>query len=171
MANTCGIRAAAAVIEDPNLFLKHIRAVGERFGMHIVCFNADMIAGKRHALLAIQCALRSFCDGAPIANSLEMEALLFASGTRQCSVGASFGVREGENHLFVCCYPAQERVWKKLDPYLAWLDGDPYEDIDQAKRERLMALFAIPSEEIQVAGENRFSDLVLERVVMLEANR
>ena len=170
MTDSCGIRAALAIIEDRDSFLHRIRAIGEESGTHIICFNADMLAGKHHALLAVRHALRSFHNGTSIANSLEMEALLFASGTRQCTIGASFGIRPGENRLFICCCPARE-VWDRLDQFCHWLKGDPYEIIDEDKKERLMALFAIPEEEILTAGEDRFSDLVLERVVLLEAYR
>jgi KEOPS complex subunit Cgi121 len=171
MTDSCGIRAAVAIIEDRDSFLRCIRAIGEESGTHIICFNADMLAGKRHALLAVRHALRSFTNGTSIANSLEMEALLFASGTRQCTIGASFGIQPGENHLFICCCPIRNEVWEKLDPFCQWPGGDPYESIDQVKKERLMSLFAIPPEEIQMVGEDRFSDLVLERVVLLEAYR
>ena len=43
----------------------------------------------------------------PISNSFEMEALLFAAGSRQCLVAALFGIQEGENRIFVCSYPAK----------------------------------------------------------------
>jgi KEOPS complex subunit Cgi121 len=171
MNDLCGIRAAVSFIEDRESFLHRIRAIGELSGTHIICFNADMLAGKRHALLALRHAMRSFQNGTPIANSLEMEALLFASGSRQCTVGASFGILTGENHLYICCSPARDDVWERLDPFCRWLEEDPYEEIDQDKKERLMTLFTIPEEELRVVGEDRLSDLVLERVVILEAYR
>jgi len=171
MTDSCGVRAAVLVIEDSDAFIRCIRAIGEEFGTHIICFNAEKLAGKRHASLAIRHSIRSFRNGTAIAHSLEMEALLFASGSRQCTQGASFGIRSGENRLFVCCCPARDEIWKKLDQYSTWLDDDAYEELSPDKKDRLMTLFAIPQEELSVTGEDRITDLVLERVVLLETYR
>ena len=92
-------------IRDLAAFLRDLRAVAADHDTHIICFNADMIAGRVHALSAVARAVRAFEEGDTISNTLEMESLLFAAGSRQCNIAASFGIHEGENRVYICCFP------------------------------------------------------------------
>jgi KEOPS complex subunit Cgi121 len=86
------IRKARIAIEERNQFLQVIQEIGRLNSVHIVCFDADKMAGQAHVKAAMHHSQRSFFSGKPISNSFEMEALLFAAGTRQCQVAASFGI-------------------------------------------------------------------------------
>ena len=166
------IRAARCTIEDKPGFLLRLKVCAERFDTHIICFNADMLAGRRHAEAAVRHAIRSFEAGVAISNTLEMEALLYAAGSRQCNVAASFGIREGENRLWVCCYPTHEEVWDALEPVMQFQDGSGWDIIDRRKQELLMPVFGITKEELDSLDHtDRFTDLVLERVALLEVIR
>ena len=167
------IRAATCVIADRAAFLEAIRAVAEANDVHIICLNADMLAGIQHARAALDHAVRSFESGTAISNTLEMETLLYAAGSRQCSIGASFGIHEGNNRLWVCCYPEPcEEVFTALRQLLEFVSGDSWNRIDRERQERLMALFDISSKELQTQGvECRFVDLVIERVALLDVMR
>ena len=92
-------------VNDRDATLCLIQEIGRHYSVNIICFNAEMLAGREHADAAIQHAQRSIISSKPISNSFEMEALLFAAGSRQCSVAAAFGIHEGENKMFVCLYP------------------------------------------------------------------
>jgi len=165
------IRAARCNISDPARFLKDLRAVATAYDTHVICFNADRIAGRIHAGVAIARAVRAFEEDRAVSNTLEMESLLFAAGSRQCNVALRFGIHAGENHLYVCCYPGREGIWTALDPLFTWVN-ESWDDIDSHKRDRLMQTFAITPEEIAAAGgEGRLVDLVLERVALLQINR
>jgi KEOPS complex subunit Cgi121 len=98
-----------------------------------------------------------------------MEALLFAAGTRQCSVASSFGIHEGENRLYICCTPPCDRVWVALARFLELKDNDTV--MNAQKKARLMTLFEITDQELKAAGPDRLTDLVLERVALLNATR
>jgi len=101
-----------------------------------------------------------------------MEALLFAAGSRQCNVAAAFGLHEGENHLWVCCYPPGEGGWDALTTILHFQGGDFKECVDEKKRERLMQVFEITPEEVgTLDSTDRIVDLVLERVALLDVMR
>jgi len=78
------IRKARMTIEDRSEFLRIIQGIARKYSIHIVCFDAEKMAGRDHAKAAIYHAQRSFFSGKPISNSFEMEALLFAAGSRQC---------------------------------------------------------------------------------------
>jgi KEOPS complex subunit Cgi121 len=164
------IRAAWCSVHDLAAFLRDLRDVAMVHNTHIICFNADLIAGRIHAATAAARAVRAFEDGVAISNTLEMESLLFAAGSRQCSIAATFGIHEGENRLYICCYPAIETVWAALESLFDFQESQDI--IDPEKRARLMVSFAISEDEIAAAGgDGRIVDLVLERVALLQAMR
>jgi KEOPS complex subunit Cgi121 len=168
--NSCDIRSATCFIDDRDAFLRKIRTIAESFTTHIVCFNAGMLAGKRHAQVALFHAVRSFHNGSMVSNTLEMEALLFAAGSRQCSVAASFGVCKGDNSMFVCCYPVRDGVWDALMPLISFTNQN-WDSINQQKRTCLMELFGITNEEIASCSGDCITELVLERIALLEVYR
>jgi KEOPS complex subunit Cgi121 len=130
-----------------------------------------MIAGRIHAATAVARAVRAFEEGVTISNTLEMEALLFAAGSRQCNIAASFGIHEGENRVYICCFPAREGVWTALEPLFRFV-RESWDTIDPPKERQLMGTFAISPEEIAAAGgSERIVALVLERVALLQVLR
>ncbi|MDO8873231.1 MAG: KEOPS complex subunit Cgi121 [Methanoregula sp.] len=168
--HACDVRTATCFIDDRVAFLQKIRTIAESFDTHIICFNAGMLAGKRHAQVALHHAVRSFHNGSMVSDTVEMEALLFAAGSRQCSVAALFGIHEGDNSMFVCCYPTRDGVWDALAPLLSITDYEG-DTIDPHKRAYLMELFGITKEEMATCSGNRIIELVLERIALLEVYR
>lgn len=165
------VRAAQCFIDNVADFLTVLRKIAAECDTRIICFNADMMAGRVHALSAVDRAVRAFGAGESISNNLEMESLLYAAGSRQCSIAASFGIHEGENHLYICCYPSRSGVWTALEPVVRFLPETP-DFISPEKQEQLMMIFGISREEIDAAGgDRRIVDLVLERVALLQVTR
>ena len=164
------IRKAKMTIEDRDVFIRIIQRIAELYSIHIVCFDADKMAGRDHAIAAIQHAQRSFFSGKPISNSFEMEALLFAAGSRQCLLAALFGIKEGDNSVFVCTYPLNEQVWKDLSCLMHFVDNTS-DCMTLEKEEKLITLFNITEKELDVTGRNRIKDLIIERIALLNVNR
>jgi KEOPS complex subunit Cgi121 len=164
------IRQARMTIDDRDAFLRMIQGIARLYSIHIICFDADKMAGWDHAEAAIQHAQRSFFSGKPISNSFEMEALLFAAGSRQCQVAAIFGFHKGENTMFVCSYPVNEHVWKDLSHHMHFVD-DMCDDITPDKEASLVSLFSITQEELEVVGRDRIKELIIERMALLYVNR
>jgi len=165
------VRAARCSIDNVADFLTDLRKIAADCDTRIICFNEEMMAGSVHALSAVGHAVRAFGAGENISNNLEMESLLYAAGSRQCSVAASFGIHEGENHLYICCYPLRPGIWTALEPVFRF-SPDTTDLIKPEKRERLMRFFGISREEIAAAGgDDRIVDLVLERVALLQVSR
>lgn len=164
------IRQACFQVRDIAGFLCWLRDISHRNGVSVVCFNADLMAGKTHVISAILHALRARRSGTCISSSFEIEALLYASGSRQCQEGAKFGVRKGLNRCFLCVYPVNPQVWAELSEEMT-LSSDDWEQITDKKMEVLIPLFGITKEEIGVTGKNRIRDLVLERVALLDVNK
>jgi KEOPS complex subunit Cgi121 len=167
----CEIRAAICTISDTSGFLKRIREVSRECQVHLIFFDADRIAGMRHAEAAVRRATRSFAAGKQISNTLEMESLLYAAGSRQCSIATSFGIHQGENHLYICCSPANEHAWKMLGSSVEILGVDHWQTITPEKHALLMMLFGITPEECATVTADEFPDLVLERVALLDVYR
>ena len=165
------IRAAGCTVHDLTAFLQDLRSIAADHDTRIICFNADMLAGRVHAVSALGRAVRAFEEGDNISNNLEMECLLYAAGSRQCSIAATFGIHEGENRMYICCYPERAKVWAALEPLFCFVQ-DRWDTIDPEKRARLMKTFSISPEELAEAGGiERIVDLVLERVALLQVIR
>jgi len=164
------IRQAKMTVNDRDACLRMLQEIARNHSTHIVCFDADKLAGREHADAAIRHAQRSIFSTKPISNSFEMEALLFAAGSRQCSVAALFGIHPGENKMFVCSYPVKKDVWRALSKHMHFVH-DKWDDLGAHKITRLISLFGITQEELEIIGYERVKDLVLERIALLEVTR
>jgi len=164
-----GVRFARVAIGDPTVLLDAVRRIAAGTGTRIVLFDADRMAGRAHATAALERAARSFARGDPIARTFEMEALLYAAGSRQTRIGRTFGLHGGENRCWVAVLPPVDRAWAMLDDLVRFQD-DP-SDLPEAHRRRLCDLFGITAAELECVGEDRLAELVLERVALLDANR
>ncbi len=163
------IRFAVFRVDRCAGFLGRTRAIGISHGTAVICFNADLMAGAVHAAAAVTRALRAVRSGSAISASLEMEALLSAAGSRQCSAAERFGIHEGENRAYVCLCPPVAAAWEELEAVMEFTE-DPG-TISGEKKKRLMEAFGITREELAAAGTDRITDLVLERVALLEVYR
>ena len=164
------IRTAVFRVSGCSRFLGDLRKTASAHATRIICFNADMMAGQGHVEAAMGKALRAVGAGTTISSSLEMEALLFASGSRQCSQAERFGIHEGENRAYVCLCPPSGAAIRALSGIMKFVEED-WEDLSDEKKGRLAEAFGITPEELRAAGPGRFRDLVLERVALLEVYR
>lgn len=165
-------KAASCEISDRTEFLGRIQEVMVDFQTHIVCFDADRLYGINHVRSAVIHAMRSFARGNPISNTVEMEALLYASGSRQTSIGASFGIHRGKNRLYIGCFPAHNEIWETLGSLVQVCEcEDPWCNPDERKQADLMKLFDITEEELATTIDRNLEPLVLERVALLDVYR
>jgi KEOPS complex subunit Cgi121 len=169
-AGDCMIIQFGIEIENPEEYLTRVREISACFGVCIVLFNAEMMAGIPHVCSALQHAFRAFDNGTAISNSPEMEALLYASGSRQCQTGVRFGIHPGRNFAYLCICPGNEDALTEVLKDGDVVEGD-WDSISPKKMTRLMDLFGITPAELEVAGRSRITDLILERVALLEVCR
>lgn len=163
-------RSAVITVSDRIALLATIREIAQLHHTHIVCFDAEKMAGLQHAESAVRHAQHSFSNGSAISNSFEMEALLYAAGSRQCSIAASFGIHEGKNLLFICCCPPSNDAWNALARHMDFVK-ETWDEPGPEKTNWLMALFGITPEEIGAAGTDQVTALVLERVALLDVSK
>ncbi len=170
----CEIRRAYADIVNEPEFLAAIRRVAKRTGSAVICIDADRVAGEAHVRAALSHAIRSYyLERTPVANSFEMETLLWTGATRQCTDATSFGIHPGGCRLFVVFCPASAAAAHDLAQIVTFDDADPsaWEDLGPEKRACLRGLFGITVEEEAAVGPDRFAELVMERVALLEVYR
>ncbi|MDI6718660.1 MAG: KEOPS complex subunit Cgi121 [Methanomicrobiales archaeon] len=163
----CEILQAVFCTEDPSRFVQELRRLARTFGIAIVSFDAEKMAGRAHVEAALRHARRSCRRGDCIASSFEMEALLYAAGTRQCALAAGFGVHAGWNRAYIALCPPSPPAAAALEGLVAMVEED-WEILPAEKRRRLADLFGITPQEIEAAGPDRIPDLVLERVALLD---
>jgi len=153
-------------VEDVARTLKTIDRIGKETGSVIVLFNAAMIAGKPHIESAVMHAKRSFADGKNIARTLSMEILVYASGQRQCSLAPRFGLQTGQNQVYVLILDGETQRAKEEILRLVCETDEV-----SAANETLKKQFDITDEELEIVGEDRIGELVLERIAMIDAWR
>jgi len=165
---SCGIHQVRINIKNLDLFLYRIREIAARRNIRIILFNAHYMAGKAHVESALFHAFRAQKEGAMISNRVEMEALLYASGSRQIVHGMAFGVHEGENAAYLCLCQDMHEAWNDLLALCSTAEDEDWETISVEKAAQLCALFSITPQELGVVGPERIKELVLERVALLE---
>ena len=158
-------------VEDNQRFLQTLRSLGKEDQCTFICFNRNSVVGKKHVEAAVRFALRSFNSESPISRSIEVEALLYAAGTRQTGLIGSFGIQPGENDCYLCILPPVGRGKTNLCEFMKFVDEENWEDLPKKKIQDLKRLFGITDAEIHVTGIERISDLILERVALLTINR
>ena len=170
-ASDCGIRQVILEIDDIDQFLKKLKSLGERTHTHIIIFNSEMMAGKKHVQSALSHAIRADTEKRRISNRPEMEALLYASGSRRCINGMKFGIHAGTNRSYLCLCPWNDLAWSELSK-VSTPCNDDWDTITSEKARLLMDLFEITAVEVEAAGGiQKIRDLVLERVALLDAYR
>lgn len=158
-------------VPDIHEYLQELHVIGTQCECSFICFNRHVIAGRKHVTAAVMHALRSFHSGNQIARSIEVESLLFAAGTRQTGLIGPFGIHNGFNECYLCIVPRNDNAEGKIRTLMEFADDENWEEISLEKVENLQKLFSITREELQVTGNNRLQDLILERVALLAVNR
>ena len=169
--SSCSIRQVRTCIQDLDSFLNQIREIAGKRNTRIIFFDACRMAGMAHVESALVHALRAWKEGTMISSRIEMEALLFASGSRQIMHASAFGVHPGKNAAYLCLCPDVGEAWNDLLAFCDAADDEDWETLTQQKTDCLCQLFSITPQELGVAGTGRLKELVLERVALLEVYR
>jgi KEOPS complex subunit Cgi121 len=165
------IRQIRVNISDIQDFLADLKRIGKIYQCVLICFNRQVMAGRRHVLSAVMHAERAFTEGQAISRSLEVESLLYAAGTRQTGLIGSFGIHIGMNECYLGIVPGTSEVCHELVGKIEEADDEDWETMDPEKEQHLCALFGITDAELAITGRERMRDLVLERVALLAVNR
>ncbi len=163
------IIGAKGLIQNIDDFLEKIRVFSEENKVTLQVFDADVIYGEKHLVSALIHAKRAFEKGKNTTNTLEMEILLYAAGERQLKLAIpKIGFKKGEVTIAALFYnddkvdlePIVEKFLKKFD-----LENDNKVlkgDINTLKK------FKISDSEIKTVSEDKYGDLILEQIAMVD---
>jgi KEOPS complex subunit Cgi121 len=146
-----------------------LRSLQEQSGCTIQAMDADKIVSERHLICAAEKAERAFSEGRNIASDPGMEILRYASGERQIERALSLGLSDSTERIAIIVLP-KENGHVPDDSQLSCII-----EIDgigcSFKAEAVKKAFDISEEELWAAGDARISDLVLERVALVDTYR
>ena len=153
-------------------FIQRIRQISEEYDVVIQAIDADLLAGRRHAVFAAEKAIRAFEEGKNISKNLGIETLLYIAGTRQIERALRFGIKRGENKVALIVIGLEGGKTNAIGELRELISEDPRViDYTELKKERIVRAFNITPEEIEAVGEEKIPDLVLERVALTGLTR
>ncbi len=145
----------------------------------IQLFNADSIAGSVHILYAAVNALKTFKQGRNIAQSLDVEVLLYVSTQRQIRKALEITGLQNDSTKVAAAIIADDdhrlaEALGKLEAFMPGLRDDSVLDISEDKRRRLMELYDISQLELETVGSgvvDALSWLIIEKCALLDIAR
>jgi len=144
-------------------------------------FDAENVAGEKHLFFATLNAMKSFSQGRNIAQTLDIEILLYASAQRQIGEAIQIvGLTPQTSAIATVLVGDDEEeitsATRRLEPLIPGYRDQPVLDrIDEVKSAALTRVYDIDETEIEtlsVTGDgNALVWLVVERVALLDAKR
>ena len=167
------IQIICGTVRIPNLsvFLKTVSSIASENEVVIQGLNADLIAGERHLHFAIGKALRAVAAGRNIAKDPGIEIMRYAAGERQIERSFSIGLREGVNNVVFVLFGKMDNVILALSAIRELINEKACSEIlaySNSKKNGILSLFGITSEEIEASGEEHIPELVIERVALAD---
>lgn len=164
------IIGAKGFIQNIEEFLEKIRVFSEENKIVLQVFDAEVIYGKNHLISALNHAKRAFDEKRNTTNTLEMEILLYAAGERQLKLAIpKIGFKKGVVNIATLFYVEKNKAdlesaaEKFLNEFSLKEDNKVLKgDINTLKK------FGITDSEIKTVSEDRYSDIILEKVAMVD---
>ena len=147
--------------------LSKVKEFESRRGVKVQLIRADRVFGPLHLEVAVEHAQRSFDHGRNMSNDIGIELLLYAAAERQINVAiGKLGIRNGtEKVAIVMVGEAPE------EELLSMLGLKRNDSVLAAEPDKSYSVFGISAEEVEVIGDDRVSDLILERMALSELYR
>ncbi len=134
--------------------------------LDVQLLDARLVCGHDHLVSAAEHAERAMREGTNVARSLAVEFMLYASGERQIADALTkMGIREDTTGFAIAIFggEAAEEVLRSL----ALTRDDSVLEPSRAK----LDAFGITRAELDSVPEHRQSDLVLERVALIDLRK
>ena len=154
------------VLEIFQEFCTHHKLAGQMF-------NAEMIYGKNHLLSSVLHAQRAMIEDTNTTNSLAMEILLYASGERQLKHAIpKMGIQTGQTSVvlvFTDIDSSKESHFDitLVDDLLQRLDLERNDAVIDGA-EGTLHNFGITKKQRQTVVKDKYEDLILEKVAMVD---
>jgi len=164
------IFGAVGEIKNIDTFLNRISDFSKENNFFIQTFDANVIFGKNHILSAVNHAKRAFKCKTNTTNSLEMEILLYTSGERQLKLAIpKMGVKKGKSNVaFVFLSEDNDIISnEKINEFLNFLSLKKDNKVLEGD-ENTLRLFGINDNEIETVKKEKYGNLILEKVAMVD---
>ena len=159
----CSVVGARGKVGPVRAFVARLHEVAGELGLEAQAFDADMVFGGEHLLVAWEHTERAFDRGRNIATDRMMEVLLFAAGERQIETAlAKIGLKEGQGGMALLIVGEGDSA-----PLLDKLGLERADELLEGRMDKLSSIGLTP-EEIRSVERERVFDLVLERVALGE---
>ena len=168
-------------IDNVDIFLKQIKSTAHPASAQIL--DAQHVAGKPHLLFAFLNALKSHQSGQAISKNLDMETLLYVSGSRQITRAIEMlGITPHTSTIALIIFALTANEVKEAENKITLLvpgsrDDTVLEVTNQEKYLNLMKTFGVTELEIKTVSGSGLSKyetltwLIVERVSLLSTKR
>ena len=161
---------AKGKIKDVDDFLEKISIFAKKNNLIIQSFDANLIFGKNHIISAVEHAERAMDRKTNTTNSLEKEILLYASGERQLKLAIpKIGVKKGNSKIAIVIIDNKKEIIsnKMVEDLLKLLSFIRDNKILEGDENTLIR-FGIKQNEIKTVNKEKYCDLILEKVAMVD---
>ncbi|MBC7128635.1 MAG: hypothetical protein H5T45_02760 [Thermoplasmatales archaeon] len=129
-------------------------------------FDADLVLGEEHLIVAYEHAKRAFEKGKNICKKIEMEMLLYAAGKRQINEAISLIGAKKEGRYAFFFYGEIER--EKLTDFISSFGLKIDQKVIEFRKEKLKKI-GISEKELSAIDEKFHKDLIFEKIALLDA--
>jgi len=162
------IFGAEGKISNIDSFLRKINDFSKEKNILIQSFDAEYIYNKNHLISSYKHARRSFENKTNTCNTLEMEILLYAAGERQLKIAIpKIGVKKGDSSIIFIMIDKKCNLDKTVDTFLGFLGFKRNDNLLKGDVNTLKK-FGFKDSEIRTVSKDKYSDLVLEKVAMVD---
>lgn len=160
-------------ISDLSDFLKRLNDFSQKNNVVIQGFDARKIADAEHLSFSVYRAKQAFLNQTNEAKDIGLEVLRFSSGQKKIDKAFSMGLIQGENRsVFILFGETDAALQTAKKAFLEEFETPEIpEPIPGEKKPFLMKQFDITKKELEVVGENKINDLVMERVALVDITR
>ncbi len=177
-----------AKIEDVETLLKELQKIEKTHSTTIQLFNSNLIATKQHLYISAYHALKAFKEKRNIADKINMEIMLYASGQRQIGKAISLLGVKPENKQIAAIIITKEKkennnnnskdhknVIKKLLQLLKAKESQKVLEITEKKRNIILKKFNITEKMLEATAKEKtekalnkaITELILEKIALL----
>jgi KEOPS complex subunit Cgi121 len=171
-------------IEDVETLFEELQKIEKAHCVTIQLFNNNLIATKQHLQISAYHALKAFKEKRNIAEKINMEIMLYASGQRQIGKAINLlGIKPDNKQIAAIIITKEknndikvhENVKKKLLKILKAKESPKVLEITEKKRNIICKKFnitekmlkAITKEKTEKAINNAITELILEKTALL----
>jgi KEOPS complex subunit Cgi121 len=161
-------------IKDVDSFVQQLLLFSKEENLVIQAFDARIIYGKDHLISATAHAKRAFLQGTNATNSLALEILLYAAGERQIQKAIKkMGVKKGEQQIAFLLTDSTNQVKNRnidkavIQRLLKTFQLTIDENVIKGDRSTLKR-FGITDEELSTIREEKYGDLILEKIALVD---